>query len=190
MINRQRLLWTIATRRQLERWEPFVALNVRSSYGGRKLDSAEIWEAEIEHHFALIAARNLLRALDLEPPSSVPLDPTLREDLIAGRDLIEHWDENAPAFNITPRRIEPARRSGKDFAARHPDQGPYFWLRWSSKAGALLLPHVPALKLHELLDAVEAEVLSSDDALARFVPPRSPSPWIHHDGRWWPRPEQ
>jgi hypothetical protein len=25
MVNRQRLLWAIATRRQLERWEPLVA---------------------------------------------------------------------------------------------------------------------------------------------------------------------
>lgn len=128
MINRQRLLWTIATRRQLERWEPIVAAGVLGSFAKRVLDGADVWSAEIEHHFALIAARNLLHALELPPATSVPIDPTLRAELIEGRDLHEHWRENLPLFNVNPRPADPSHRSGRDFAARNPDRGPYWWL--------------------------------------------------------------
>jgi hypothetical protein len=76
MLNRQRLLWTVATRRQLERWEPYVAADVLRGYEHRQLDDVDIWLAQIEHHFALVAARNLLRALDLEPVTRVVIDPT------------------------------------------------------------------------------------------------------------------
>jgi hypothetical protein len=187
MVNRQRLLWAVATRRQLERWEPLVASVVR-------VDSlvpgcTDVWTAAIEHHFALVAARNLFRALDLPPPMRVSVDPILRDELIEGRDLHEHWSENMPIFNVTRRTAQPQYRSGKDFAARNPDRGPYWWLDWSNKTGARLLPNVPAPALHALLDAVEAEVLSDDPELGDCVPPRATSPWVYKDGEWWPKPQ-
>jgi hypothetical protein len=186
MVNRQRLLWMIATRRQLERWEPIVAEGVRRAVAGRQLDDVDIWSAEIEHHFTLVAARHLIEALAFDPAASVPVDPTVRDELVEGRNLHEHWRENLPVFNVTPRAQAP-RRSGRDFAARNPDRGPYWWLGFDHKSGALLLPHVGAPALHQLLDAVEAEVLSEDPSLATFMPPRAPSPWIHEDGEWWPK---
>ena len=182
MVNRQRLLWTIATRRQLERWEPYVAAAVLRSAEGRQLDSADIWSAEIEHHFALVAARHLLRALELKPATRVSIASTLRAELIEGRDLHEHWLDNLPVFNVSPRGAQPPRRSGRDFAERNPDRGPYWWLGWSNKTGAQLLPNVSAGALHQVLDAVEAEVLASDAALSRFMPPRAPSPWLQQNG--------
>jgi hypothetical protein len=189
MINRQRLLWAIATRQQLDRWEPFVADAVRGDFERprRQLHATEIWQAEIEHHFALVAARNLFHALDLPSASTVSVDSTLRSELIEGRDLHEHWTENLPVFNVRPRRHEPKYPSGKQFAERNPDAGPYDWLAWSNKTGALLLPNVSAPALHQLLDAVVAEVIAKDDALSRFVPPRVPSPWHHENGEWWPQ---
>ena len=187
MINRQRLLWTVATRRQLERWEPYVAADVRLSIKGGKLDPADIWSAEIEHHFALIAARNLIRALELDPATRVSIDSILRGELIEGRDLHEHWPENMPVFNVKPRAEQPSHRSGRDFAKRNPDRGPYWWLSWSNKIGAQLLPNVSAPALHQLLDAVEAEVLADDPALERFLPPRASSPWLQQGGGWWPK---
>jgi hypothetical protein len=84
-VNRERLLWALATRRQLERWEPHVAAAVRRSVEGRELDSADIWSAEIEHHFALVAARNLFRALDLRPATRVLIEATLRAEVDASR---------------------------------------------------------------------------------------------------------
>ena len=106
MLNRQRLFWTIATRQQLARWEPLAASNLlRQNTGG--LNGAEIWQAEMEHHFPLIAARNLVKALELTPASAVPIEPTLRAELIEGRDLLEHWAETMPLFNVTPRPGQP-----------------------------------------------------------------------------------
>jgi hypothetical protein len=189
MANRSRLLWALATRRQLERWEPLVAAHLRATIEKRKVDSADIWAAQVEHHFALIAARHLLWALEFEPASAVSIDSTLRAELKEGRDLHEHWVDNMPIFNQTPRPRPPARASGRDFAARNPDRGPYWWLSWSSDEGAKLLPNVPAPAVHELVDAVEREVLAADPEFARFVPERAPSPWLRDDkGGWWPAP--
>lgn len=185
-INRQRLLWTVATRKQLERWEPFVADAVRLGLDGKQLGSAEIWSAEIEHHFALIAARNLIRALEIPPPTSVEVDRTMRDEIVESRDLLEHWDENAPVFNVTPRVSEPPRKSGQTFAERNPRHTPYDWLRWSGTQGPQLSPNVPALSLHRLLDGVEDAVLGNDPGLRRFIPHRSPSLWQCVDGLWWP----
>ncbi len=186
MVNRQRLIWAVATRRQLERWESFVAASVRLSFQRKQVDSADIWLAETEHHFALIAARNLVRALDLDPPSGVEIDQTIRAELMEGRDLHEHWDENMPVFNMTPRPSAPPRGSGKSFAARNPRDGPYGWWGWSSTNGPELLPNVPAAALHEVLDAVHDEVVNADGSLARFVPQRAPGVWLRDGGEWWP----
>jgi hypothetical protein len=190
MIQRQRLIWTVATRRQLERWEPLVAACLRDDFAKRKTEGAVIWTAATEHHFALIAARNLLRALDLDPATSVPVDATLRDELIEGRDLHEHWPENMPVFNVRPRVKEAPYRSGKEFAARNPTDSPYFWESFNSKTGPELLPNVPAFLLHALLDAVEADVLAKRPDLHAYVPPRAPSPWIYEQDNWWPRPDE
>jgi hypothetical protein len=191
MVNRQRLIWTIATRRQLERWEPYVAAAVRADFACPRgeISGSDIWAAATEHHFALIAGRHLLTALELEPPSAVTLDPTIRAELIEGRDLHEHWRDNMELFNTRPRAKQPKYHSGKDFAARNPSTGPYWWLVWTNTTGAELLPHVSAPTVHALLDAIEAEVLASDPNLSRYVPPREPSPWLYEKGEWWPKPE-
>jgi hypothetical protein len=189
MLNRQRLLWTVATRRQLERWEPIVAGVVLGSFAGRQPSGAEVWSAEIEHHFVLVAAHHLLLALDLDPPSKVQVDPDLRADLTEGRHLHEHWPDNLPVFNVKPRTPQPPRRSGQSFAARNPGRSPYWWLGWDLKIGPYLMPQAPAIAVHKVVDAVEAEVLASDPALAEYVPPRAQSWWLHEGGEWWPRPE-
>lgn len=188
MLDRQRLLWAVATRRQLERWEPLVAAYWRGLLAGHNADGALVWTAEIEHHFALIAAHHLFDALDLPPASVVPVDPILRDELTQGRDLLEHWEDNLPVFLVTPQPWPPPRRSGQAFAARNPGRSPYWWLGFEDKLGALLMPQAPAMTLHGLLDAVEAEVLASDPGLADYVPPRAPSPWVQEDGKWWPKP--
>jgi hypothetical protein len=187
MVLRMRLFWTVATRRQLERWEPLVAASVRDSWEGRETDGADVWRAAVEHHFALVAARNLLRALELDPPSTVSVDPTLRDEVTEARDLHEHWPENMPVFNVRPRPTQPRYPSGQRFAARNPEHGPYSWLSWGNKTGGRLSPNVTAPALHQLLDDVEAEVLAEDPAFSAYVPPRAPSPWHEENGEWWPK---
>jgi hypothetical protein len=187
-VNRQRLLWTVATRRQMERWEQLVAAILNADAAGQHLHGQTWWLAEIEHHLALVAARNLLHALDLAPASGVSIDQTLRDELKEGRDLHEHWLDYLPVFNVTPRPAQPARyKSGIAFAARNPRGGPDWG--FNNKAGALLLPHVSAPALHDLLDAVEAEAIDSDPNLSSYVPPRAPSPWLRDKFGWYPKAE-
>ncbi len=191
-VDRQRLLWTGATRLQLHRWEPLVAENMRRGWGpkGEQLTGAEVWQASIEHHFALIAARNLIHALELDPTDPIPVDPVLRAELIEGRDVHEHWVDNMPVFNRRPRAAEPPRRSGKDFAARNPDSSPYWWLGWTQSHGPHLLPNVPAHALRDLLDDVESRIVARRPDLRSYLPPRLPSAWQKYGDEWWPAPER
>ena len=187
-LDRQRLLWAVATRRQLERWEPIVA-KIQHDLDRRSIPGLDFWSAEIERHFALIAARHFLRAVELPPPMRITVDPVLRAEVIEGRDLNEHWAENMPIFNVSPRPETPSRRSGKDFAERNPRRGPYSQSNWNLKTGAMLLPNVSASALHDLLDDAEAEVLESTPSLSEYIPERAPSPWVYENGEWWPKPE-
>lgn len=186
-VNRQLLIWAIASRRQLERWEPLIAASVRSQLNGPPFGNALIWEAQIEHHFLMIASRNLIHAIDLTD-GAIAIDPTIRAELIEGRDLNEHWSENLPVF--LGRRGEPRYPSGKRFAERNPKRSPYWWLGWSNADGPRVLPNVPAHAIHKLVDRVEEVVLAQDPRFKRFVPERQPSPWLGQDAgrdRWWPR---
>jgi hypothetical protein len=186
---RAALAWAVATRVQLARWEPLVAARVREESYKIPFSAAGYWQAHREWHFGLIAARNLIGALDLlDPPLAV--DQVMGKEIIEMRDLNEHWKDNAPVFNVRPRPRQPARPSGRAFAARNPDRGPYYWLAWDSQIGPKLTPNVPAAAVHELLDRVEAKVLNDYPGLAEFIPPPSPSPWIDHPERhsWEPRP--
>jgi hypothetical protein len=190
MVNQMRLRWAVATRRQLERWEPLVAAFARSQLNCGPHGRADTWAAWMEHHFALVAARNLLRALDLTPTAGVSIDPTMSAEIIEGRDLHEHWPENMPVFNVSPPPAKPPRRSGKEFATRNPSSGnyPYWWLGWSRTTGPRLLPHVTAPELHELLNEIEADAVANVPSLSEYIPARAPSSWVHHNGQWWPKP--
>lgn len=187
MLSRQRLVWALATRRQLERWELYIARDMALALRDRgHLDGVDHWTAESEHHLLLVAARNMLGALEIPPASAVEIDKTTRAEIIEGRDLLEHWRENMPIFNARPRPKNPARRTGRAFAKRNPREGPFEPVAWSSLHGASVMPNVTASALHEIIDAVEAEAIAASPDLARFVPPRAPSPWRRERGQWWP----
>jgi hypothetical protein len=186
-VERQRLLWAVATRQQLDRWEPLIAEFARGWADPEpRLSDRAIWQAAIEHHFALIAARNLIHALELPAGDPIPVDAALRDEIVQGRDLHEHWSENMPVFNVTPRPRQPSRPSGRAFAAQNPRSSPYNWLNWSNKTGPLLLPNVSGPHLHTLLDRVEESVLATNPSLGRFLSPRPPSSWTVGRYGWWP----
>ena len=178
-------LWAIATRRQLERWEPYLARNVAELHARRQLPGIDVWAAQIEHHLLLVAARNMLGALDVEPKSSVQIDGDVRTDLIGGRGIVEHWRENWHAFTSHP-RPEPSHRGAREWAERNPRGGPFNWLDWTSTEGARVLPSVSADALHGIVDAVEAEAVAARPNLAEYIPPRAPSPWRREHGEWLP----
>jgi hypothetical protein len=189
MLSRQRLLWALATRRQLERWELYVARDIASVFQDRpSLEDADLWASQSEHHLLVIAARNRIGALDLPPKSAIEIDVDLRDDIVQGRGALEHWKENMPAFNVRAHRggAEPKHRSSRAFAERNPREAPFEWLDWTASTGPRVMPHAPASDLHALVDAVEAEALSVRPELARFIPPRAPSPWRRDDDGWWP----
>jgi hypothetical protein len=181
--------WAVATRVQLERWEPLVAARLREESYKIPFPAAGYWQAHCEWHFCLIAARNLIGALDLlDPP--LTMDQVMRDEITEMRDLNEHWKDNAPVFNVRPRPGQPKRPTGRAFAARNPDRGPYWWFAWDSQVGPKLSPNVPAAAVHDLLDRVQVRVLDEYPELAEFVPPLSPSPWFDQPELhgWEPRP--
>lgn len=113
------------------------------------------------------------------------VDPVLRAEIIETRGLNEHWKENMPVFMVRPRPSQPPHKSGQSFAARNTAHTPYCWWAWNSKDGPLLTPNVPATAVHELIDRVEARVLSDYPDLAAYIPPREQSAWFHHHDGWW-----
>ncbi len=177
------LLWAVATRVQLGRWESVSADKNRQTMYGITLPRPSYWQGQYERHFCLIAARNLIGALGLlEPPLAV--DQVLRDEITEIRGLNEHWKENMPVFMVRPRPGETPNKTGKSFAARNPAHTPYCWWAWNGKDGPLLTPNVPATAVHELIDRVEARVLSDHPYLADYIPPRSPSAWFYHHDGW------
>jgi hypothetical protein len=132
----------------------------------------------------------LSKAIDLAG-EDFGVDETIRSELKEGRDLHEHWVDNLPVFNVHPRTAEPPRGSGKRFAARNPDRGPYWWLGWNNHDGPMVLPNVPAHAVHGLVDRIEAHVVELDPSWGRFIPARQQSPWLgteYGKDRWEPKP--
>jgi hypothetical protein len=187
-IHRQVLLWVIAARRQLDRWEILVADIVSSPPA--KPDGKTVWAAETERHLALVALHHVTTAARLADLDQ-SIDPTLDDDLKSLRDLNEHWDENQPIFNVHPRPAEPSRKSGRRFTENHPDDSPYGAFAWASDRGPLLMPSLPAAQVHDLLDSLTAEIVKIQPLLSEYVPDRPVSPWMGETAgrdRWWPRP--
>ncbi len=182
------LLWAVATRVQLGRWEVLSAEHLRQTLYKIPLPKPYYWQGQYERHFCLIAARNFLGALDLlDPP--VAVDQVLRDEITETRGLNEHWKENMPVFMVRPRPRQPPNNSGRSFAARNPALTPYCWWAWNSKDGPLLTPNVPATAVHELLARVQAQVVADQPDLAEFIPSTSPQldGWVKElDGGWWP----
>lgn len=200
--ERQALLWAAAVRRQLGRWEPLVAKHLLTTLEPSMIPAPpvattmggdEIWQGDVERHFLLIAANNLLKSIPLmeQPPA---VDPILQAEIQETRHMVEHWDENMPVFNVTPRPAQPRRSAGKSFAARNPQRGPYCWWSWNSARGPLVTPNIAASQLHDLVDAtIEAAVAARpemSELIADFVPPAAPIPWIERTAEadeWWPK---
>lgn len=184
--------WSVATRIALNEWEPLVAVFIRDLFAGRPPAGGHLaWTTQREHHYALLSARHVLRAAALlDPPMSV--DPDLAADIAAGRDLLEHWDQNQPIFNVTPRRAEPKYKSGKGFAERNPGTSPYWGRGWDARRGPLLLPNLPASAVHGLVDEAVTTALTLAPSLAPYVPERAPSPWIDDPDvhGYWPRQQE
>jgi hypothetical protein len=91
----------VATRVQLERWEPHVANFVRAGFASSsgKISDIDIWAAATEHHFALVAARHLLTTLELEQPSA----PDVRQ-------LLDTVEAEVLASDSTLCRFVPPRK--------------------------------------------------------------------------------
>jgi hypothetical protein len=199
MPERQPLVWAVAVRRQLERWEPRVARHTLSGIQKNQappperpvsIDLLEMWQGETEHHYLLVAAGQLLKGLAMldNPPIIVEV---VAAELRETRDLNEHWEDNMPVFNVGPTRAkEPARSSGKRFADRNPRRGPYCWWAWDGVRGPLVTPNVTATQLHELVEVAIAacNAARADDPVE--IPDAAPRPWhvpTKEGDLWWPK---
>jgi hypothetical protein len=186
--DRQLLLWVIATRRQIRRWEIVLARWLRTTLSGDHTPTpSDVWQAQIEWHLALVAANNVVRAVANSAGRIQPLPDDMATDIRNHRDLQEHWDEQWPAF-YDRRNPGPLKRSGKSFASRHPGGDPYWWLGWTSDGGPTLGPGLRVEALNKELDRLQVEVLQSNPDLEQYVAPIEDSPWASdHLSRWWPR---
>lgn len=173
---RQVLLWAVATRVQLDRWELHAARFIQEVNSGvREPDGPNVWAALREHHFCLVAATHLIEAGDLLTPA-LSIRSDVRADIIAGRDLLEHWIENMPAFNRRPHKALPQRRGTQGFAQRNPNATPYLMaLDWHSQHGAMLTPTVPGIVVHDLVDQAERRAVAINPLLAAYIPARQVS---------------
>jgi hypothetical protein len=177
------LRWAVATRMQLDRWEPLVAVHLRGKLGAR-----EAWLARNEHHLAVVAAAHMITASDKIVPAIPGTSDIVRQEIEETRHLLEHWYENQPIFNIKPSPREPEKKSGRAYAARNPDQGPYIAVRWDLRTGPLLTPNVPAATVRGLIGRIEKRALADNPDLAQFLAPSPPSPWGWDEGiGWMPR---
>jgi hypothetical protein len=120
------LLWAVATRVQLGRWEAISAEKNRQTMYKIPLPMPSYWQGQYERHFCLIAARNLIGALDLlDPP--LPMGQVLKDEITETRGVNEHLQDNMPVFMRRPGPRQPPHKSGQSFAARNPVAGPYCW---------------------------------------------------------------
>jgi hypothetical protein len=188
MQDRQIMLWVIATRRQVRRWEIVLARWLKADLkSDTSADPSDIWQAQIEWHLALVAANNLVRAVANTRGRISAMPEDLATDIRNHRDLQEHWDEQWPAF-YNKANPGPLERSGKKFANRHPRGDPYWWLGWNSKSGPTLGPELGVEALYRELDQLQGEVLESNPDLEQYLAPIDETPWVSDEfGRWWPK---
>lgn len=169
MQNRTLLIWAVACRRQLDRWLPHVVESVKAE------TPTDTWAVDIDHHFLLVACAQLLKAIELfDADIEVPAPNELRE----ARDALEHWENNMPIFNRTPRTEMPTYPRPKAYAERNPGSSPFFALKYqlsiSTKSETVsetcwITKNVTTEDVHVWLDAVERFVLARDPGMARFL---------------------
>ena len=95
-----------------------------------------------------------------------------------GARSLEHWTENMPIFNVTPRSHVPRYRSGQDFAGRNPRNSPYGWWNWDNHRGPHVTPNVSADDLRAFTDTVIVVLVTANPGLGQFVPASPQSPWM------------
>ena len=154
-VLRELLLWSVACRRQLDRWEACVAEITRLGFANEELPGPLVWETSTERHLIFVSARNMIRALDLSDADLV--DPHLKDTLRVVRDLHEHWDDYLPIFNRSPRGDIPSNgyAAGNWFAENIAEESPFSIWAWNSRVGPKLLQPMPASDLRDALDAVD-----------------------------------
>jgi hypothetical protein len=124
--------WTIQVQRQrLLEHESLAASSardrlLRTSMEARRtyihVDRQPFIELRADKHFMLVAARNLLRALDCLQPRALHSEfpPGLAADVKILRDCLEHWDERQDAEESSG----PRGRAYRNFARHHPEEDP------------------------------------------------------------------
>ncbi len=166
---RQALLWSIATRRQLDRWADVVDQIVESMQLGEDIDGRLVWKAEAERHLALVAAGNVATALKLPTNTATPTDADLIPTLEALRNVSEHWDQQMPYFNVQPHEGE-AHLSGRVLVGQDPQRTPFAqFARYGSDD--LLWADVPASRVRAMLDDIERQIIEQHPTLADYLSP-------------------
>jgi hypothetical protein len=90
--------------------------------------------------------------------------------------------ENMPVFRVHPRKTQPKYRSGKEFAARCPTRGPYWWLGSPKSAPPMLVSTLE----HSGDGPLNDPIGQSESRLDLYVVADDAATWIVEQGAFVP----
>jgi hypothetical protein len=163
--DRDVLVWVRATFEQLDRWETRLLTYLRARRTADESDLLDIWSAQTERHFALVAASHVITAV-ARTRGRLPMPPSEMVDMIVAlRDIHEHWEQQQPMFDRRPIAEDRLVRAGKRFARSNPGVHPLWWLNWDEREGSMLVDALPTEDVRRYLRKVEQLVIANDPSL-------------------------
>jgi hypothetical protein len=178
--------WCLATGWQLDRWEELLAQFGMLLQRNEKPPGALVWELRMEHHFALVAADNLRRALNRVQQTGFLKD--LHRDI----ELLRHLPStgtttrtSSPTPPTRGRSTRPAPPSTTGIQVGRPSGSSTSTARRGPRSAPVSSPG----SFGPPLTTSRPKAIKTWPALVRFLTPRPPAPWVKDDyDNWWPNP--
>lgn len=194
------VFWAVSTRESLERWSAlqseYVWMALADLDEPKEDEYQRYWSMALQHHFVFVTAKNVIRAITLAkekvPGSSIAglADDAveLRKAIGLVRDVLEHWEQHMPVFNVHPRQVTP-KRAGEELLAINDEALPYMPGGWGNHDGPYLSKGiVTEAQMTAWITHVIEVATTSHPLLSRFVPKAAESRWGTDDSGIWPLP--
>jgi hypothetical protein len=154
--------WTWSCKLQIVRYSEALQRELDSKGIDQLERKKRCSETSLQEHMILVAARNLLRALNMlsKVHSHLNLPRKLRGDLRQLRDIYEHWDEQIPCFRGGRSATS---KSGGEFLSRNPLGRP-FSVQFT-KQGPIMAGVVTLRTFVRELDQLEKKLLRIESSV-------------------------